>query len=499
MIKINKVFLMLLALISGALLPLAFAPFNGFPLSFICITALLFVWLRSTPWQAFWRGFIFGIGFFAVGSSWIYISIHTYGNASSALSGLITAIFIVIMAIFPATLGLFFTWVFKQSRLAIKCLLAFPAMWVVWEWLRSWVFSGFPWLFLGYSQIHSPLRGYAPLIGVYGVSFIVVFIAACLLLLFHHKDIKIKIISVSSIIILFGVGASISTFQWTKPSSKKITVSLVQGNVKQSMKWDMNYLLHILKVYRNETERHWKSDIIVWPEGAIPVVQNQIPSFFNLINSEAEKHHTAVILGTLTTNSKTKQFYNSMVVLGNGKGTYLKRQLVPFGEYTPLKKLFFPLAKKLDIPMSDLSPGPWHQPTLMAAGITIAPYICYEIAYPIKALNSIRDKQLIVTISDDSWFGNSIASPQQLQIAKMRALETGRYLLYANNTGITAIINPNGKVLKMAPTNQQLVLTGTVQPVDGSTPLMRWNYYPMLGIIILCLVLTFMFRRKHHQ
>lgn len=484
---------MLLTLIAGAILPLAFAPFHWWPVALISPALLLFTWSRATPWQAFWRGWLFGIGLFTVGASWIYISIHVYGNANSVLAGLITAIFIVIMGIFPATQGLLFASLFKRTQLATKCLLAFPAMWVVWEWLRSWVFSGFPWLFLGYSQIDSPLRGYAPLFGVYGVSLIITFISACLLLLFIHKNLKIKIASIAFIIILFGIGTGFSNFQWTKPSGKTFTVSLVQGNIQQSMKWNMNYLLHILNVYQYETKQHWQSNIIIWPEGAMPVTPQQVPFFFKLMKREAEKHHTALIVGALTVNAHTKQFYNSMIVLGNGAGTYLKRQLVPFGEYTPLKKLFLPLANYINIPMSDLSPGPWRQPPLIAAGITIAPFICYEIAYPIKALNSINNKQVIVAISDDSWFGNSIASSQQLQIAQMRALETGRYLFYGNNTGITAIIGPHGKLISVAPTNKQIVLTGTAQAINGKTPLMRWNYYPVLGIIVLFLVLAAIF------
>lgn len=490
---LNNVLLMLLALIAGTLLPLAFAPFHAYPLAFICPALLLFVWLRSTPWQAFWRGWLFGIGLYAVGASWVYISIHVYGKSPAPLAGLITALFILIMGVFPATQGLLFTWLFKRTRLAIKCLLVFPAMWVLWEWLRTWVFTGFPWLFLGYSQIDSILRGYAPLFGIYGVSLIVTFISACLLLLFIHKNVKLKIACVAYIIILLGIGAGFSSFHWTKPVGKTLKVSLVQGNIAQGMKWDTNYLLHIFKVYKNATEQHWDSDIIIWPEAAIPITQQQAPVFFDLMSSEAKQHDTALILGIFTANAETRQYYNSMIVLGNGHGTYLKRMLVPFGEYVPLQTIFLPLMNYINIPMSDLSPGPWRQPTSYAGNIPIAPFLCYEIAYPIEVLDSVCNKQIIVAISDDSWFGNSIASPQQLQIAQMRALETGRYLLYGNNTGITAIIGPSGKLQNVAPINQRLVLTGNAQAITGKTPLMRWNYYPILVLIVLFLILGFVF------
>ncbi len=481
----------LLALISGGILPLAFAPINGYPIAFISPALLLIVWLQSTPRQALWTGGLFGLGFFGVGASWVYVSIHQYGNAGVVLSLLITGLFIFILALFPATLGYVFRLLFRNKRKSLVTLFAFPALWVIWEWLRSWILTGFPWLLLGNTQTHSTLSGYAPLFGVYGLSLLITLISASLVLIFLHKDVKIKIISIIIVFGIFILGAALTPIPWTHARGKPLTVSLVQGNISQSIKWDRNQLLEILTVYKNETEKHWDSNLIVWPEAAIPAFPQQVPFYFELLSDQAEKHRTALILGAPLYDAKDKKVYNAMMVLGNGKGTYLKRRLVPFGEYTPLQNLFSGAMNYFNIPLSDLSPGPWRQPTLYASGIPFAPFICYEISYPIEVLNSIQDKQFIVVISDDSWFGRSFASAQQMQIAQLRAQETGRYVLYSANTGVTAIITPEGTIEKAAPKDIRTVLNGEFTPMQGKTPLMWWNYYPVLGMIILMLIFAF--------
>lgn len=492
----NNFFALLTTLIAGAILPLAFAPFNWYPIAFISPAILLYTWLRASPWQAFWRGGFFGIGLFTTGTYWVYISIHTYGYASIPLATFITALFILILAFFPATQGLIFAWLFKRSRLTLKCLFAFPAMWIIWEWLRTWVFTGFPWLFLGYSQLHSVLRGFAPLFGVYGISFLVTLISGCLLLLIIHKNYLIKTVSVFLILVIFSVGLFFSPILWTKPAGKPIIVSLVQGNISQTIKWSPEHLFNILKIYQNETAKVWKSDIIVWPEAAIPAIPQQVKFYFQLMNQQAKKHHTALILGVPTYQPNTNQYFNSMMVLGNGKGVYLKRHLVPFGEYVPLKLVWGGLVQYFNMPMSNFSPGPKKQETLIAHGIPIAPFICYEIAYPSEVLDTTQNKQLMVVVSDDSWFGDSIASPQQIQMAQMRALETGRYILYDTNTGVTAIINPMGHIESVLPKNIRAILTNKVTPMEGKTPLMAWNYYPMLGFIVLLLLISLVTRQR---
>src|SRR3990167_3095697 len=484
---------LLIALVTGGVLPFAFAPFHVYFIAFLSAALMLCLWLRATPWQAFWQGGFFGIGLFTAGASWVYISIHTYGGASVPLATLITALFIAVLVCFPATQGLCFAGLFKKNSLIIRCLFVFPALWILWEWLRTWMLSGFPWLFLGYSQMDSVLRGFAPLVGVYGVSFIVALIAGCLLLLLIHSRSVVKWTMGFCLIIIFVSGAVLIPRQWTKPNSPPLPASLVQGNVTQLLKWDSHYLPSILTIYASLTEKHWNSAIIVWPEAALPITPQEIKTYLNKINQQAIQHHTAIILGIPIVDSSTQRYFNGLLVLGSpGKlGVYLKRHLVPFGEYLPLRKLFNPLLNYLHIPMSDFTPGPKQQATVQARGIPIAPFICYEITYPVLALHTIQHKQIIVTLSDDSWFGASTASAQQLQIAQMRALETGRYLLYGTNTGITAIINPQGHLIATAPENKQTVLTGSIMAMVGKTPLMKWDYFPLIIIGCISVLLGF--------
>ena len=268
---------------------------------------------------------------------------------------------------------------------------------------------------------------------------------------------------------------------------------MVQGNISQHLKWDPNSLYSTLHTYYFETQKNWDCDLIIWPEAAIPMYPQQVALFLKSLNKEAKQHNTALVTGIPIYHEKTKQTFNGLMILGDGHGLYLKQHLVPFGETSISSKvfnLFFNLCiKYFNIPMSGLSQGPKNQKPAFVKNIPFAPFICYEIAYPTEVLHNLISKQFIIVVSDDSWFDGTFASAQQLQIAQMRALEMNRYLIYSTNTGITSIINPKGKIIKSAPPNQRLVLTGQIRPVIGRTPLMKWNYYPVTGVVILFLLL----------
>ena len=463
---INKDMLLnLLAVLAGAQLALAFAPFNLYPLAILSPMLLLALWTYASPRQAFLRGFLYGLGLFSVGASWVYVSIHTYGNAALPVAAIITLLFMVILAMFIAVQGYLFTKIFTKNNLW-KFLLGFPCFWVLFEWLRSWLFSGFPWLFLGYSQLKTPLIGIAPLLGVYGVSFAVALTSAIIIVPFVIK----KIIPVILILIIVWVGAFLLTYvTWTMPQGKAIQVSLVQGNIPQEIKWQENELPGILARYQNLTAKHWDSKLIVWPEAAIPAFASHVQPFLKQLDKKAKQHKSTIITGIVTQGLDGKD-YNTMLAVGENQSLYLKRHLVPFGEYTPLPIITDFIASLLNIPMSDFSPGPKQQPAFIAANTIIAPSICYEIAYPTKILSFLPKATILINISDDSWFGKSVASAQQLQIAQMRSIETGRYQLVSTNTGLTAIIRPNGKIQAQAPSFQEFVLTGKIHRMTGSTP-----------------------------
>lgn len=487
----------IIALIAGGLLPLAFAPIHFYPLAFFMPAVLLYLWLGATPARAFWLGLVFGIGLFGVGSSWIYISVHSFGNASSFLAGAMTALFILIMSLYPAVQGYLIRKLWRNKTDTLICLCTFPATWVLLEYVRSFLFDGFPFLFLGYTQTSTALAGFAPILGVYGLSLIVTFISGVLVLLTRNVAPSRKIVSVAIVMLIIGLSFVYRNHDWTIANSKPITMSLVQGNIPQQMKWNPNQLDTILMRYQTLTQAHWNSRIIVWPEAAIPFFPDQLPDFFQYITHEARQHNTTVVVGAPLMNPTNKQYYNGLMLLGVDKGHYLKRHLVPFGEFIPLKPIFGRLMKTLNVPMADLSPGPQQQPTLTIDGIPIAFFICYETAFPVETLHAMQGKKLAINIVDDAWFGHSFAQAQQLQMTQMRALETGRYIAVTANTGITALIDPLGMIHATLPTNTTKVLTVAATAMSGETPLMRSNYYPVVILIIILLLVSLLHSKNN--
>lgn len=478
-----------LSVLIGALLTLAFSPFNVYSLAFILPAVLLSIWLKSSPRKAFLIGLLFGFGFFGTGASWIYISIHRFGNASILLSSFITALFVIYLSLYPATMGYVFRRFFSKKSPAKNCLLVFPALWVLWEFLRGIVFTGFPWLLLGYPQLITPLKGLAPIIGIYGLSLITAIVSGALVLLATRQRRSVKLISLVLIFGLIGLGWKFQDHAWTKPVGTPITVSLIQGNIPQTLKWDPTYVMQNINVYKHLTFEHWNSKLIIWPEGAFPLYASDAKLFIEKLGAAAKQNYSNILFGVPIDHASTNQYYNGMLLIGDNQGEYLKEHLVPFGEYTPLKSIFKKIMDHFNIPMSGFSEGPGNQTNLKMGSLQIAPFICYEIAFPSQVLDHANHSELLVTISDDSWFGKSIALAQHLQMAQMRALETGRPLLLSTNTGITAFISPYGKILKGAPIDKRVVITDDVQPMQGKTPLMKWNYFPVALLVLLMLVL----------
>jgi len=497
----HQYFHALLAFSAGILLPFAFAPFGIYPLAIVAVALLLFSWLNATPKQAFLYGWLFGLGSFGIGVSWIYISLHDYGFMSPILAAIITALFIAAIASFPALQGYVLTKFFPQNNWH-KLLLAAPAIFSLSEWIRSWIFTGFTWLFLGYSQIDSPLRSIAPIFGVYGISFAIVFTAGCIICLWQTrkmtepKKTRQRLLLILAIILLWGTSAKFAAINWTQPAvtnSQPIKVSLIQGNVSQEIKWQAKKLPHILQTHLNLTQKHWDSQIIVWPEAAIPTTSKNVSGFLRLLNKTAKKHQTTLITGlplVRTDKNKNQLLYNAIISVGVNHGTYLKRHLVPFGEYTPdpFKPLLSYLPTFFAIIMSSFNHGPAIQPPLIAANIRIAPSICYEITYPNLVLDYLPQAQLLLTVSDDSWFGKSAAAEQQLEMTRMRSLETGRYQLVNTNTGITAIIDGHGKIITRAPMFKTLAIRGEITALEGKTPWVDYGYILWGMMSALCLI-----------
>jgi len=484
-----------IAVLAGGALPLAFAPCDYGILAFFAPALLFWLWQQASPKYAALLGFFFGLGFFTVGTSWVFISINTYGNTPLVLSILITAIMISYLALFPALNGYLLQRFFQSTPITLKALGVFPALWVLLEVLREFLFSGFPWLSLGYSQINTPLGSIAPIFGVYGVSFLSLVVAGALsLLLTKSQSYRQRLILAVFTLSLFAIGKALEPIQWTTPSSHPLNVTLIQGNVAQPAKWQSQNLQEILDSYYSLTKKHWHSQLIVWPEAAIPTLPSNIPDFLNKLQVEAKKHRSSVLFGAPVYQEKSQQFYNALMLLGENQGVYYKRHLVPFGEYEPLKYMLRWLIEYFAIPMSDFSPGPAHQAAIRIGNIKLDPYICYEIAFPHLVLQSIDNRNIIVTVSDDSWFGRSIALDQHFQMAQMRALETGRPAILSTNTGLSGFISAKGKVEQIGPIDQKAVLQANVFPRYGKTPLMRWHYYPVTLFSGLLLIIALILR-----
>lgn len=459
--------LFFLGLLAGIPLTFAFAPFHVYSLAFLSPALLLGIWLRQSAKQACWTGLSFGIGFFGTGASWVEICIQEFGGANVWLAVGVTALFIIALALYPATLGYVFRRFFQNYSPSKNALLIFPLLWVVWEYLRSTLFTGFPWLLLGYAQIDTPLRGFGPLIGVYGLSWLTAIVSGILVLIFVYK----KFSPLFLFLIIFSTAFGFADHVWTTPYRNPITISLIQGNMPQYEKWDPVRAENNALIYKNLTAQHWSSQLIVWPEGALPWYSKDIESFLETLRKTAIAHHSAIMLG-IPISSDKNTFFNGILLLGKNVGEYRKQHLVPFGEYTPLPAIFERAMGYFDIPMSHFTPGDAHQVFLQLDDIHIAPFLCYEIAFQNEVLADARNSNLLATLSDDSWYGKSIAAAQHLQITQMRSLETGRPQLVATNTGITAFVSPLGKITNAAPLRERTVLTATIQPMQGDTPLL---------------------------
>ena len=488
--RLNRIKYDLFALSAGALLTLAFAPYNLTAMAVLSPLALIFCWQLASSKRILWRGWLFGVGFFATSTSWIYISIHDFGGTYAAIALFLTMLFIAFMALFPALAGFLSHCFFPRRRFGYW-LIGIPACWVFTEWLRSTLLSGFPWVLLGYSQVDG-LAAYLPILGTYGVTFLLLFLSGLCYIAWHERW-RYKLIAISGIIAIILLNFILPT-QWITPSQQQLSVSLIQGNVSQSLKWNSDRFLQILNNYAHVTAQEFGQDMIILPESAIPVPSWAVSEYLDTLGQKAKAHNSAVVIGVPVENNN-QHYFNTMLVYGNGSGAYYKRHLVPFGEFVPFGSILRGTINFFNIPMSDFIPGDKSQPLISINNILIAPLICYEIAYSHLVFSTMPQAQMILLINDDSWFGHSNAAQQHIQIAQTRALETGRYILFESNTGVTAIINPWGKIIKQAPLDQPYVLRGHAVAINGSTPLMRYGQTAVLLSIAIIFLLAWLWSR----
>ena len=467
---------------AGVLAPLAFAPLGIFPLAILAPAVLFALWLDAAPARAAWRGFLFGLGMFGVGVSWIYVAIHDFGHSGVALALFLTGLFVSILALYPALLGYLAARIFPGNGWP-KYLLALPAGWVLFEWWRGWFLTGFPWLNLGYSQIGSPLGGYAPLVGVYGVSLAVAASAGLLLGVLRLRA-RARLACLVALAAVWGGGLLAAQWQWTQPSGAALRVSLVQGNIPQDTKWRPELLQPTLDLYAGLTRARWGDDLVIWPEGAVTAFHHQVTdSYLAPLARTARAHGTDLLIGLPVMDLQTRRYYNSMLSLGADEGFYHKRHLVPFGDYVPLAQWLRGLIAALDLPMSGFSPGPEDQPLLAVAGRAAAVAICYEDIFGEELIRSLPRAELLVNATNNAWYGDSFAPHQHLEMSRMRALETGRYMLRVTTNGVSAVIDARGRIVARSPQFRTFVLTGEARPMQGATPYVRLGNLPVLLVL----------------
>jgi len=477
---------LLLALLAGMALPLAFSPFDWWWLGLLC-PAILFAIGASAPSGIARRAaYLFGLGFYGVGVSWVYISMDRYGHSGPVLAALLTILLVAFLALFPVAC----VWLarcLRQGSGFLALVVAFPAAWVLLEWVRVWLFTGFPWLLLGYSQTDGPLQPLAPVFGVLGLSLVLSCLAGVLAWLWLVPQPR-RIATGLLLVALTLSGARLLDHEWTEAAGEPLSVVLIQGNVSQDQKWSPEFLQTTLDRYRDLTRAHWGVDLIVWPEAAVPNWYHRVAhDYLEPLAAEGAAHGTELVLGIPFMDLNTGDAYNSIISLGADSGLYHKRHLVPFGEYVPLRDVLGPALDILGAPMSDFQAGT-ASTTLPAAGYDMGASICYEVVFSQEVAEALPAAKMLINISNDAWFGDSLAPHQHLQMARMRSLETGRSMLRATNTGISVVIDHKGRIVARAPQFEIASLEAEATPRQGATPYVRWLDYPVLGVVGMALL-----------
>jgi len=490
-------------LLAGAGLPLAFSPVDFFPLAVFMPAILFYFWLQSSPRQAFIIGYLFGVGFFGAGVSWVAVSFYRFGSMGMALSVAATLLFVLFLALFPALLG----WISRRYFSALGerryLLLLVPALWVFFEWVRGWILTGFPWLNLGYSQTDSLLVGVVPVLGVYGTSWVVALSAGLLVYALVSKN-RSRVIALATLLTVWLAAGGLAQVTWSEAKGTPLTASLIQGNVPQNIKWQPDQRGPTIELYTRLSSDRWDRDVIVWPETALPAYLHQAQSFLENLVSKGHENGGATLLTGLPVMSgqDDSQYYNGVVRVGvDAAGevstqVYRKSHLVPFGEYIPFKSVLGGLLDILQVPMADFSRGAAKQPLLEVGDNKIGMSICYEDAFGEEVIRALPAASFLVNVSNDAWFGDSFAPHQHLQMARMRAVETARPMLRATNNGVSAVIDHRGKLLATSPQFEVAVLDGEIQPQRGATPYVQAGNWPVLFALLVTLFVCVLRVRK---
>ncbi|HEV2441689.1 MAG TPA: apolipoprotein N-acyltransferase [Steroidobacteraceae bacterium] len=460
-----------LALGAGALLACAFAPLEWWPLAILCPAVLMGLWEEEAPRDAAWTGFWFSFGTFLAGTYWVYVSVHDLGKAPVWLTIGVMFGLIGIMALYNGIIGYAVARWLPRSG-AWRWLVGVPAVWLVVEWLRGWFLSGFSWLSLGYSQTDTWLARLAPILGVYGISAVLLLSAGALVALARGAG-RVRLAAALILIAPWVAGALLGPVQWTHTSGPPVTVAVIQADIPQDEKWQDAYEDKILARYRKMTESALGTQLIVWPEAALPEPANNLLPYIALVDREAHARGSALVLGTVRASDDGQHYYDSILALGSQASWYAKDHLVPFAEFFPVPHFVRAWLRLMSLPYDSFDRGGTNQAPLPVAGLQLGATVCYEVGYGAYMLHMLPKADALVNVTNDAWFGHSTARYEQFQMARMRALEEGRSMIVATNDGISAVIGPRGEIMASAPPFQPYVLKSSVTPRAGLTPFAR--------------------------
>lgn len=484
------------ALLGGVILPLAFAPYGYAFVAILAFVLLFDSWHGASCAEAFRRGYWFGLGQFGLGFYWIFISLHDFGGVHTAVASLLTALLVAFLALYPGLAGLLSVRLGTRSGAIARLLLVFPATWVLVEWLRSWFLSGLPWLLVGYTQTDTLLRGFAPIAGTFGVGFATTVLAGLLLSAVRTHGWQRRGALLGTLVLL-GAGAVLCRIEWTQASAPPFRSAVLQGNVAQDRKWLPEAQREAIDLYTRLTREHGSARLIVWPETAIPAFYQTVErEFVPMLMSEYVEQGHDLLLGIPYYDRRADRYFNALVALAQDPGVYFKRHLVPFGEYLPLRWILGFMLDVLNIPLSDFAAGEGEQSLLRAAGHPLAATVCYEDIFGNEARAGLPEAAYLVNVTNDAWFGDSSAPHQHWQMARMRAIEAGRYMVRATNSGVSGIIGPDGKVVAAAPLFQTVAVEGDVTPMRGATPYVLFGDAPIIAALAISVVIKLWRERR---
>lgn len=493
--------LLLLGAACGALGTLGFAPFGWFWLLWLGLGLLLWALIQpvvSGTNRGFWLGYGYGLGLFLTGATWLAPSFAEASDVPLGLAWPLTLLLLALLALWYGLAGWLLGRFLSPERPGMGLLLLFPALWALLEWLRGWLLGGFPWLQSGYALIDTPWAGFAPWLGVHGLAWLgLVSLGALITLawmLYNGKSPRwrtyVPVLALACGLPM--IGWLLERLDFVQPQGAPISTALIQANIKQSLKWQPEHLNTSLASHLMLTQAAWGAQLIIWPETAVPGMTEAFwHSLLDPLEQDAMAHDAEILVGIPREHADKERYYNTLLALGGQPGFYAKRHLVPFGEYPPWRALLKPLFDRLNIPMSDFAPGQSVRPLLKVRGYEAGISICYEAAFAEEVREALPEAAFLINVTNDGWFGDSLAPHQHLQIARMRALETGRQLLRSTNTGISALIDKDGRVLEHLGVGVPGILRVQLQPYGGTTPFALLGHWPALALIGLGLIVFF--------